>query len=220
MNNTLIIVIISILIVGGGALVLLNENDTAEITGTPAPSVQTSGNTQEDGLDVPESFTGNLTQLFAFGKNITCTFTQNDEDVTGTGTIYVSGNRMRGDFVMNFNQGEGTLSASTIQKDNTIYSWGSSPFGDFSTKVAMQADDISDDSDGIDFDEDIDYNCKKWDVNNSMFVPPSDVQFDDINLEVNQINENTQQLLDLQCDACDNIPDAAAQAQCRVALGC
>jgi len=127
---------------------------------------------------------------------------------------------MRGDFSMNFTQGGGTMEASTIQKDNTIYSWGSSPFGDFATKLNVEDDAPSNKSKGIDFDEDIDYSCKKWNVDNDKFNVPSDIQFDDINLEVNQINKSTQQLQDLQCSACDSVPDAASKAQCQAALGC
>ncbi|MDC1205333.1 hypothetical protein N8083_00600 [Candidatus Pacebacteria bacterium] len=221
MNNTIIIIIAVVVVAGGGAFLFLNgnSNSTDAISST---AIQTNKETvkEEPSDDIQESFTGNIEQLLALGKNITCTFTQNDEQAEGTGTVYLSNGRMRGDFMMNFKQGGGSMEASTIQKDNTLYSWGDSPFGTFATKVAVQDKDKSSKSQSVDFDEEFDYACKKWNVDNSMFDLPATVNFDDINAEVNQINQATSDILDLQCSACDNIPDANAKAQCQAALGC
>lgn len=221
MNNILLTIIGGVIVIGGGAYLLLNgSNDTSEsISDTGAGSMESVSEAviAEDG-DVPESFNGTMAQLLALGKNITCEFTQNDDEMQGIGTVYISGDRMRGDFKMMFKQGDSSMEASMIQKDGIGYAWGNSPFGPFSTKVNIEEDDGKDQP--VDFDEELDYSCKKWRVDNSKFNLPTGVKFDDINAEVQQINENTELLQNAQCGACDQIPDPAGKAQCQAMLGC
>ena len=221
MNNTVIGIIMALLVVGGGAYFLLGNSSSDDDTSV-VDNEETAENVVDSDAegDVPSAFSGTLGQLFGFGQNIMCTFTQDDEDASGTGAIYVSGDKMRGDIKMTMKTGEGTLEASTIQKDDTIYSWGETPFGPFATKVAVQEEDKGKGHSPVDFDDEIDYKCEKWRVDNDKFDLPNDVSFDDINAEMQQINEATEAVTDLQCDACDQVPDPAAQAQCKAALGC
>lgn len=181
---------------------------------------QSGGNASGEGSkDVPSTFSGTAKDLIALGKNITCTFSQNESGATVEGTVYVAaqGERIRGDFAIT-SQGE-SMQASLIRRDGINYTWGETPFGPFASKVNVD-EPSSKDNQGVDFDESIDYRCSSWRVDSSKFDLPSGVNFDDINPQVQQINEAMEQVNDIQCSACDNIPDANAQAQCKAALGC
>lgn len=139
-------------------------------------------------------------------------------------TIYVSGEKMRGDFVMQLKQDGGAMKASTIQKDGVGYTWGDSPFGSFATKINLEAingSEVAGKKDQpVDFNEELDYSCRKWNADNSKFDLPAGVNFSDISAGVQQINQNSEMMQNMQCSACDQAPDAASKAQCLAALGC
>jgi len=209
MNKLLIIGLVGIVAIGGiWALTKGGNSDTGEAGAETAQSG-----------DVPATFSGSVEQLLALGKNVTCTFAQNDSGSNVNGTVYVAakGEMVRGDFTMSA-QGQ-TMSGSVIRKDGTNYSWGETPFGAFATKVKVD-EPKSKKGDSVDFDESMDYSCSLWKVDNSKFALPSHVNFDDINAEVQQIDAAMEQVNDLKCAACDSVPDANAKAQCKAALGC
>lgn len=206
MNKTLLIGLLAGVVVIGGAIIFMQKGNSSNADG-------------DAGAGTSENLSGTLNQLIASGKDITCTFLQEESGAVAEGTVYIAakGEKIRGDFTMT-QQGQ-TMTGSTIRRDGSNYSWGETPFGSFATKVAV--DDTSSDKESFDLeDEDINYTCSPWRVDNSVFNLPSGVNFDDINAEVQQIDAAMEQVNDLKCSACDQVPDAAAQAQCRAALGC
>lgn len=212
MNNSLIIGIVAAVVVLGGAFFLFNNSGS---------SGGENGAMNKD--EAPEDFSGNLSGLLAFGKNITCTFSHEEGGATAEGTVYVEGRgeKVRADFTML--QGGESFSASTISRDGTNYSWGETPFGSFATMVKDDDSGTSDgknQSQGFDLETDVDYKCSTWRVDSSKFELPAGVQFQDINAQVGQIDAAMEQVGDLKCSACDQIPDAASKAQCKAALGC
>lgn len=206
MNKTLIIGLVVGVAAIGGIFVMFNSGTNSQDAG--------SGAAMED-----KSFSGTMSEVIASGQDVTCTFEQQESGAVVQGTVYLAakGEKVRGDFVVQ--QQEQSMTGSVIRKDGTNYSWGETPFGSFATKVAVDAK--SEKGEGFDIDnENIAYTCSSWRVDESKFALPSGVSFDDINAEVMQINAATQQVTDLQCNACNQIPDANAQAQCKAALGC
>jgi len=220
MNNILIIgALLAVVAVGGGVYVVSQNSAQNEDSAVDTMSAE------EQKEEVQGSFTGTVSQLLALGQNITCTFAQTEESTTVDGTVYLaaSGERMRGDFTAT-SEGQ-SMNGSVIRRDGVNYTWGETPFGTFATKVVDDDTDEStatqkDKNTGVDFDENIEYSCRAWQVDESTFELPAGVVFDDINAQVNEVNAASGQVRDLQCGACDNIPDAAAQSQCKAALGC
>ncbi len=169
--------------------------------------------------ETPENFAGSVSQLLALNKNIKCTFNRDDSGMTMKGTFYIAGKdkKVRGDFSMS-GQGQ-AFDGSTIQRDDMVYTWGETPFGKFATKVDV-GEKKKKSGKGIDFDDEMNFKCSKWQVDNDKFELPEDVTFEDINPQVKKIDETMQQVNDIKCGACDSIPDENGKAQCRVALGC
>ena len=214
MTKSLIAGLVGILVIGG-AIMLVKKDKTAS-----DPEIQQEGTTaMENKDDVPADFAGSINELLAFEKDITCTFTQVESGTTVEGTVYVEGKgkKVRGDFTMS-QEGQ-TFIGSMIRMNNTGYTWGETPFGTFATKVSLD-EPTSEKDQAVDFDETISYTCSPWKVDSSMFDLPSDVSFEDIDPAVSQINEAMSEVNDLQCSACDEIPDPSGRAQCKAALGC
>lgn len=211
MNKTLIVGVLVGVVALGGIWALTKGGGDDKMGSEPKAGAMADG--------TPEDFSGSLTNLIAMGKDITCTFTQQESGATMNGTVYVAakGQMVRGDFAMS-QQGQ-SFNGSMIRKDGSNYTWGTTPFGPFAHKVNVDAPK-SDKGESVDFDESMSYKCSPWKVDESKFSLPSDINFDDLNAEMQKIDAAMQQVDDLKCSACDGIPDAAAKAQCKAALGC
>lgn len=216
-------IIAGVVLVAGGTVYFIMNQHADEMEGVE--------DMMEENEDVMEEFDqsgrGSLSALMAFGQNITCDFTYAPEEGgTTEGTVYIASERMRGDFVMLENGSEYEM--HVINDTEYGYTWGKGPEGEMAMKFPVSEDDDSsihendrDDSyEPIGMDEDVEYECKRWGVDESKFTPPSDVTFMDFSAQMNQMQQTQFDIQGAQCGACDQLPDAASQAQCKAALGC
>ncbi len=210
MNKTIIGVIIAVILLGGGWWLMSNNQ----------PAEQNSQVNEEN----TESATmkSSLTSLLKLGRNMTCTYRYSAEEGEQSGTIYIAGNKMSGDFNM---MADGKpFVGHMIQDGEWSYTWG----GPMSEKqgVKIKLSEIEDKQSGdvpeqssIDPDVEYDYDCDNWSPDNDKFTPPADVVFQDLSqlipsLPTKETNDNS------QCAVCDQVPAGEAQEQCRQALGC
>ncbi len=188
------------------------------------PNPDTSSPTSNQSND--DSFTGNIADLFKQGKDITCTFTHTDDlDNNSSGTVYISGEKMRGDFEMTDAQGQ-TYQTSVINDTEYNYIWGNQlPQGiktkhtDFESTPNTNPSDTNSPQEPFDYNQDFDYQCNSWRVDQSQFTPPSNVQFQDFSAQIEQIQQSAQDLNSLQCSTCDQL-SGEAKTQCLQALNC
>lgn len=210
--NKLILTIIIVVIAGVGVFFLFGRDGTV--------------NNNEKVTDTLESDieNGKFADILIKGKNVECTFEEVDGVNKTTGIVYIAdkGERIRGNFELT--QGDGAkMQNNIIRNEGWNYIWGSfSPQG-IKSKVTEQEKDklfSSDKKDGPALNEDVNFDCKKWNVDNSKFNPPSSIEFMDITANIKQMEEATQMTGDLKCSACDQISDPASKSQCLQALGC
>ncbi len=138
-------------------------------------------------VEVDESFSGAgpLRSLLEQGKNLECviTYIPNEYEPAVTGTYFVSGVSVRGDFLVNSPELGGEVVSSIIMNDGMFYSW--SVIGEKSYGVKTQIDVNGNMSSGaskppVPQDARVEYTCDTWSpVDGSVFVPPSNVMFQD-----------------------------------------
>jgi hypothetical protein len=169
---------------------------------------------------------GSIAALMQKGENIECDFTHDDNGNVTTGMVYIAGEQMRGEFLLT--QPDGTsFDGNVIRDEEYAYTWGG-PFGESKgTKLKISSVDVPDDTassedDLTDFfdDDTIQYECSKWNADNEMFIPPSDIEFQDISAAVMEIQDATAGIGNLQCDTCNQIPEGQGREECLKALGC
>lgn len=167
---------------------------------------------------------GNIQDLFARGANLQCTFKYKDEENMSEGTIYVSGKKMAG--IFSSTQADGTVFKSNLIRDDQYgYAWLDGQTQGTKLKIETSESVIEDSENNknevfaLD-NKDINYDCKPWNVENSMFTPPTNVKFQDISLQVEKVKKTTEQLKDTKCDTCNNAPAGTAREQCLQALDC
>lgn len=185
-----------------------------EETGQDAGSVST-------GEVLPEaqggSFSGTVQDLFARGENLSCTFEREDEAGLVRGTMYVaeSGERLRGDFIIE-QQGGQTMNAHIIRDGDYNYFWTEESEQGFKVAV-VDEDQVQEDEETSAqnpqqdlLQEEVSYNCSRWPVEQRVFELPGDREFVDA----------AAQIQEAQCSACDQLPVGPAKTQCLQSLGC
>ncbi len=150
----------------------------------------------------------------AQNKNVTCTFSSTDDSGNKTsGTVYVAGDRMRGDFSYQ-------VSGSAEQKSNILrnseyqYFWQEGSDTGFKTKVDDSKESADDSKKADSQNQSVDQNtkygfdCSDWAVDESKFSIPGNVKFTDYSAQVEQTKNK------LSDDACDGITNEAAHKAC------
>ena len=129
-----------------------------------------------------------LASLMKLGRSMECTFSFSSEGMKGEGTSYFDNGKSRVDSL--YTGGEDGPQASYMISDtatNMMYTWFTADGTTSGIKMTippetatgtMAADQSS--APQVDTTTDVNYDCKPWNVDNSVFVPPADVEFTDM----------------------------------------
>lgn len=168
-----------------------------------------------------------LSTLLASSVSQKCTFTNKTDTSESSGTVYVSGGKMRGDF-KTVASGR-TMQSHMIVDGQTSYMWSDEMPQGFKMDFAdMQKQDTKNQT--VDVNQQLDYSCGSWSADASAFVTPAGIEFKDMQAMMQGMmpktntgtiqNSGYSDVKKMQCAACDNAPTAEAKAQCKTALGC
>ncbi|MEO8638185.1 MAG: hypothetical protein ABI430_04785 [Candidatus Taylorbacteria bacterium] len=163
-----IIVIVALLAGGGIYYAAKKGKPMGEVKSDTDVKTGTSENLQ----------TGSLRSLISLGSSVKCTI--GGEGTTGnlSGTVYISGSMMRGDFTM--------AGAQSSSDSHMINSGGQSYMWTGNQGIKMKAGETNSNgspqsNDSIDLDQNVNYKCSDWIKDDSKFSPPTTVNFADFN---------------------------------------
>ena len=209
-NKILLAVAIILVIVLGGAAFIMSKNSSK--TPSSAPVVQT---------EKPASNQKTLKNLISSGQAQKCTFKDKSASVNVEGTTYVASGKMREDF--NSVVGEKNIMMHMIVNDKTSYTWMDGQTTGYKMvfdPAKMGAPTGSQQSQSVDINKVIDYNCSGWTVDGSMFTPPANVKFSEVGGVMEPTGSTgTKTAPQNQCAACDYL-SGDAKTQCRTQLNC
>ena len=191
-------IIIAVLV---GGYFFLNKKSQAP----QEPSVTSQEQKSETG-----GIKSSIKSLLSGGKNVTCTVKYPSADQTAEGKIYVSGQKMRGDF--NMMVSGKAIESHMISDEAYIYSWSSEAKQGVKFKVDQTEAKASPTSESVDIDKEVDMDCSSWGVDNSKFSIPPDIQFTDLSEMMKQTPASGGQ--NQGSSACEAITDPAAKAAC------
>lgn len=162
-----LIAVIAVLAIGGG--VYFSSQNNSEETNT-----ENTGNSSEEN----EEAKGTFRSLMSLGKSYMCSVKTMMGGVSSEGVVYIdTEKRMRGDFTSVVN-GQPMIS-SMIRSGDLMYSWS----GAQGVKMIIKENESSDtegtgpSGQSVDLDQEVEYKCEDWDKNDSVFMPPSNVNF-------------------------------------------
>lgn len=204
MNKKVLMIIVVVLLLLAGGWYFMSTRKT---NSTTIPGI-VGGN--------QESSAKNLKDLLL--KNIPQTCTYGDE--TSSGTIYVSGGKMRGDIDTTVENV--TTKTHMLLVDNTSYIWSDGSKAGFkmsydpnATPVATNKSIASKDT--FDANADMNYKCKAWIVDSGKFALPTGVTFSDFSVTSGETP--TQGGSSSQCAYCDALT-GDDKTQCLTAMKC
>lgn len=186
----LVVVIVAALAIGGGvyyskqkAAAPASPEVTTETTATTETETNTTATT-ETGAENNQTVTagastsGTLRGLLALGGSWTCTVENKNPGAESTGTVYLSGQMMRGDFML---KNQATSEAHMIKTGNDMYVWNGAQGAKMSLDMTTPAGNTqAKTSNGVDLDQKVDYQCQSWTKDESKFAVPSGVNFIDL----------------------------------------
>ncbi len=228
MKTSLIVVLglIGVAAVGAFGYVLFSDSSSSSaLSGVRQEQVPEAVAVVEE----PVVGEGSLLSLLTQAVPLECTITYRDPEGTDvTGTYFVAGGKVRGDFIVKV-QGTDSVS-SMIIADETFYSWSEIEGETYGMKARLSAvTEVTDDSSPdvntpVPLDTNVRYDCRPWIlVDGSVFVPPGDVLFQDFSALMNRGMETptsfTTPSTD-QCALCAMVPAGEGQDECRRTFAC
>lgn len=168
----LILITAVVLIIKGG-----NKTDDSDLVNSDD---DTDSEAMTDDTKADNLFNGSMKDLIARGGDYKCTFSHSTDVSDSSGTVYVSGQKMRGDFTSN-EKVSGTTSESHMINDGEFsYVWSSAmPMG-LKMKITNDTTAGADTTSGVDVNQKLDYSCEKWNGDASQFSLPASVNFTEL----------------------------------------
>jgi hypothetical protein len=126
---------------------------------------------------------GTMYDLLAREQNLECQITTIDNSAVSEGTFFVADQKIRGDFMAETPDMEGSSVSSVIIADNTMFVWTEIDGELYGVKSQMQTATEAEvqTQEPVSLDERVKYSCQNWKpVDQSIFVPPGDVMFQDL----------------------------------------
>jgi len=177
MNTKIAIGVLAALVVIGGGYYFLHgaksPDGSKEAQGTEQPA---DANSESGG-----AYTGSFADLAARGGNWKCTIDSKSDASAGqavsSGTVYVSGKNVRGDFataVPNY----GSVQSHMIADGAYVYSWSSvMPKGIKTAMAAAPTGSGAPQGGGTNENTSYRYDCEPSSADASLFTPPANVTF-------------------------------------------
>ena len=203
----IIAIIAAVVVVGGGAYYYMGSGGysmddatiaTGDVTGDGVDDVAAkktkpneinsySFGSTNSGTDVSGTggkaapFTGSWNDLAKRGGNYMCTINSAGVGGVTSGTVYVSGTDLRGEFVSKTAAGQ--VTSNMLKKGDMMYVWSSAyPQGFMMKAEASSASTggTATQGQGVDQGQSYDWNCTATAADASKFVKPSNIQFMDL----------------------------------------
>ncbi len=158
----------AVVIVGGVALIIRND----------APVSDQVSNNEGSSSQVSQSgqiISGSMADLIALNKDLRCTFQSNNEYSETSGEVFVSNNKVRGNFsVVVKALGQTPFQAFMIADGKDSFVWSSLMKDGFKTPIQKTEESSQN---GVDYYQTLSYSCVPWEKDESFFIPPETIQF-------------------------------------------
>jgi hypothetical protein len=181
-----------------------------------------------------EALSGSIPDLLAKGRSIRCELVAKAQEAIAYGTTYVAQGKFRSDYEMKA-EGMPNMKAHSLSDGTWLYSWNDA-YPEQASKFKMEdmekesAQAQSENQGSENYDEQFDYKCYKWQVDESLLAPPAGMEFKDYSDIMKQAEQMQQgsagaaagMNIDTSsmCGQCDTLQSAEAKSACKSSLGC
>jgi len=126
-----------------------------------------------------EKISGSMKDLTLRGDSLRCVFNQDTQFAKTLGYVYVADGKVRGDFTVTPTVAQAKpFTASMIADSEISYVWSSVLEEGFKIQTKTELEPKPKDVvDGVDFSQNLNLTCEKWNKDFSAFTPPASVIF-------------------------------------------
>ena len=121
---------------------------------------------------------GSLRDIIIAGKTVMCTVSNATATSSVTGTTYVSGSMMRGDFMVKSQTGV-LVDSHMIRNGNDIYFWSGTQGGRMNIDI-LESQNGAQSQGTINWNQSVDYKCEDWTKDPAKFTVPTGVNIVDL----------------------------------------
>ena len=176
MKSTYLVAGVSVVAVIGIVAWLTSGSNLVSVTDLVETPEENLATTSTDTLSGKNSFI----HLMSLGRTLECSFQFKDTATSSEGTGFFDGQKMRIDSM--YRGTDGTTYTSNMIIDGTdMYVWATTEAGTFAMKMPVPVADSTlatkPNSEQLNPQDSVNYNCKSWKVDGSVFVPPSGLTF-------------------------------------------
>jgi len=183
-TNGIIGIILAGLVIIGGGYYLINMDDLTESNPPTSDATANEESAAIDEADTRESnevqtgeYEGTFAELMMRGESLECTIDASSIAELESGVMYVSGDNMRGEFVVNA-EGYGQVESYMISNGEYVHTWSSMMPQGMTMPVETDSEvDTAISEQSFDVDAEYTYDCKEWSVDDSYFELPADINF-------------------------------------------
>lgn len=192
------IVVLCVVLVAFGASVwyFTQNNFSGEDKGQQVQQSTERERTPEEG-----TFTGygSVIELLERGESVTCEYRAEQDGNITEGVVYVDGARGRYSMQGSYESAADSGSFGAIVDGEVMYWWGEGMEGVGGMRMTLPKDQeivttpeqFTDRSNTmVSPDQNVAYDCDRWNVDASVFVPPSDIEFTDMDQMMQDMFEN------------------------------
>ncbi len=185
----------------------------------PAAPSESADSTQKESSDSLNNFAkGSIASLLTAGKNVTCSLKY--PEGKGTGTVFVSGKKVRGDFTTATDAAK-EFKTSMIQDGEYAYIWSDADKKGTKIKVSglpSPSPVANSKTDTSDINQEVDLSCSTWSADPSKFAVPADVEFTDVSALMEKSQGQLPAGNSTPTSPCDAITDPQNKAACISAM--
>lgn len=172
-------IVLAVLVLGGAAFLIFSGGNKDDVkTEENTQESQSADEVNVESKDFEEKTT--LSKLMGKGGNYMCTFVHSTQMGESTGSVYISNKKIRGDFVSKVSvpglPNMGDITTHMISDGESVYTWSSMSAEGYKVPVA-QEDKTAESSASVPTDQELDYKCVGWTVDQSKFSLPTNITF-------------------------------------------
>ncbi len=182
MRNLFLIAVGVVLLIGVTIWYVLSSNTQVNY---PFSQSNNGIESEVDPVDL-QSITDNLMGLLEMNQDLQCNFRYPGFGSSVVGTVYIADGNLRNDFIITTEDTHQNI--SMVKKDLEIYAWSDAmsegvkiPFDSGAGFTRYTEQEYFNFDNNFDPDQVISYRCSQWQPNVELFIPPTDVEFIDIN---------------------------------------
>lgn len=218
-NKTIVLVLCGILFLGAAWWFFAPKSDNLNEGKTNEPSGERNVD-ESNGI-----FDGTLSDLLDANNPVKCIAEVTLEGATHTQTIYSDGQNLRTEMLMTIEGVKNNIYA--VVKDGWQYAWMESDMPGamtMGTKIKIENVDTADmeefsqENQTIDMNQTMRFSCDPWQVDQSKFDLPADIEFQDISQMMQSITGEEGMDSQDPCAICEMMPSEDLKIQCQA--GC